>query len=100
VARLTVVRSPHHILENRREVLLAQKRGLDARIAAAETRLALARERYEALAQQWHSSGPAVVMTDDDWRAVGRARKKAFVRGVLFGVALPLSFGLLLAFAR
>jgi hypothetical protein len=94
-----VVRSPHHILENRREVLLGQKRELDARIAAAETRLAVARDRYEELAQQWHSSGPAVVMTDDDWRALGHARKKAFFRGLLLGIALPLSVSLLLALA-
>jgi hypothetical protein len=94
-----VVRSPHHILQNRLEVLQGQKRKLDARIAAAETRLALAKDRYDALAQQWQSSGPAVVMTDDDWRAERQARKKAFVGGLVFGIALPLSVKLLLVLA-
>jgi hypothetical protein len=94
-----MVRSPHHILENRLEVLQGQKRQLDAGIAAAHARLTMAKDRYEALAQQWQSSGPAVVMTDDDWSAARRARKRAFCRGLIIGVALPLSVRLLLALA-
>jgi hypothetical protein len=92
-----MLRSERHILENHLEVLAHEKRALRARIAETESRLAEARQLYDALASHWQSIGPAAVLTDADRSVARRQRLRSFWRGMAFGAALPLSLALLSA---
>ena len=90
-----MLRSTHQILENRRGILLRQRRELVGQMAVAETRLIEEKNRYDALARHWHSIGPAAVLTDEDRRVARVNRARAFWRGLALGATCPLTLGLL-----
>ncbi len=84
-----MIRSPSHLLENRREALARRKRDLDAAIADSERRLGSEVARYESMVEHWREGGAAALLSPEERRLQRRARRRRFLGAVLVGTALP-----------
>ncbi len=84
-----MIRSPSHLLENRREALARRKRDLDAAIADSERRLGSEVARYESMVEHWREGGAAALLSPEERRLQRRARRRRFVCAFAVGTALP-----------
>ncbi len=84
-----MIRSPSHLLENRREALARRKRDLDAAIADSERRLGSEVARYESMVEHWREGGAAALLSPEERRLQRRARRRRFLGAFVIGAAVP-----------